>query len=83
MAALLATARPDQALSGGLAWVTAQPDPGRGARLTEQVELLRRLWSEPLLDYDGRFHRVDRAGILPQPGRIPIWFGGFSEPALR
>lgn len=56
----------------------------RGARCSEQVELLRRLWDEPLLDYSGKWHRIDRASILPRPSRqIPIWFGGFKEPALR
>lgn len=57
---------------------------GRGRRLEEQVQLLRRLWTEPVLDFDGRFHRIDRAAILPRPDReIPIWFGGASEPAIR
>jgi probable F420-dependent oxidoreductase len=56
----------------------------RGARLTEQVELLRRLWREPVVDFAGRFHRVDRAGLLPLPARaIPIWFGGYTEVAFR
>ena len=56
----------------------------RGARCSEQVEVLRRLWDEPLLDYSGRWHRIDRASILPRPSRqIPIWFGGFKDPALR
>lgn len=56
----------------------------RGARCSEQVELLRRLWAEPLVDFSGRWHRIDRASILPRPSRrIPIWFGGFKEPALR
>jgi probable F420-dependent oxidoreductase len=56
----------------------------RGARCSEQVELLRRLWTEPLLDFEGKWHRIDRASILPRPTRqIPIWFGGFQEPALR
>lgn len=56
----------------------------RGARLEEQVELLRRLWLEPIVDYTGRFHRIERAGILPLPGRaIPIWFGAFAPVALQ
>jgi probable F420-dependent oxidoreductase len=56
----------------------------RGARLDEQVTLLRRLWSAPVIDYRGKFHRIDRAGLLPQPARpIPIWFGGFTPVALR
>lgn len=56
----------------------------RGARLDEQIPLLRRLWDEPLLSFEGNFDRVDRGGINPRPGRrIPIWVGGFSEPAFR
>jgi probable F420-dependent oxidoreductase len=56
----------------------------RGARADEQIELLRRLWSEPTVDWQGRFDQVERAGILPRPNRsIPIWIGGFSEPAFR
>ena len=42
--------------------------------------LLRRLWSEPLLDVDTEFHRIDRASINPRLDRpVPIWFGGFSD----
>ncbi len=56
----------------------------RGRRQEEQVELMRRLWAEPVIDYEGEFHRVDRAGFKPLPKRqIPIWFGGFSPVALR
>ena len=60
------------------------PFAERGARLDEQVALLRELWSHPAIDFDGKFHRIDRAGLLPQPARrIPIWFGGFTPVALR
>jgi probable F420-dependent oxidoreductase len=56
----------------------------RGKRQVEQVELLRKLWAEPLLDYQGDWHRVDRAGLKPLPGRrIPIWFGGFADVAFQ
>jgi probable F420-dependent oxidoreductase len=56
----------------------------RGRREEEQVELIRRLWEDEVLDYTGRWHRVDRAGILPRPERrIPIWFGGFSDAAYE
>lgn len=59
------------------------PFAGRGARLDEQVEVMRRLWREPVVDFEGRFHRIDRGGILPQPtADIPIWFGGSSPQAL-
>jgi probable F420-dependent oxidoreductase len=55
----------------------------RGKRQEEQIELLRRLWGEPLIDFAGRWHRVDRGGILPMPDRtIPIWFGGFGAIAF-
>ncbi len=60
------------------------PFAERGARLDEQVELLRRLWREPVVDFSGAFHRVERAGLLPRPARpIPIWFGGFTPLAVR
>jgi probable F420-dependent oxidoreductase len=56
----------------------------RGALLDEQIDVLRRLWSEPVVDFTGRFHRIDRAGINPlPPSPIPIWMGGFSRIALE
>ncbi len=56
----------------------------RGKRFDEQVELLRQLWRNPVIDFRGEYHRVDRAGILPLPRpNLPIWFGGFSEVAVR
>jgi probable F420-dependent oxidoreductase len=56
----------------------------RGARLDEQVEVLRRLWREPIVDFTGRFHRIDRAGLCPlPPSPVPIWFGGMAPVALR
>jgi probable F420-dependent oxidoreductase len=56
----------------------------RGKRVAEQTGLLRRLWSEPLVDFKGEFDRIDRAALNPRPRRmIPIWFGGFADAALR
>jgi probable F420-dependent oxidoreductase len=56
----------------------------RSARADEQIALLRRLWAEPLVTFNGRFDQIDRAGILPRPKRtIPIWIGGMSEAAFR
>lgn len=56
----------------------------RGKRVGEQVDLLRQLWSQDVVDFTGQFDRIDRATLNPRPHRqIPIWLGGFSEPALR
>jgi probable F420-dependent oxidoreductase len=55
----------------------------RGARQEEQIELLRRLFTEPVVDFSGRFDRVDRAALLPKPSRpVPIWLGGSAEKAF-
>lgn len=56
----------------------------RGRRIEEQVEVMRRLWTEPLVDFHGEFHDISRAGILPLPARtIPVWFGGTADAAKR
>ena len=55
----------------------------RGKRLEEQVALLRRLWADPIVAFEGSFDRVPRAGINPLPGRqIPIWMGGRAPVVL-
>jgi probable F420-dependent oxidoreductase len=55
----------------------------RGARQEEQIELLRRLFTEPVVDFSGSFHRLDRVSLVPKPARpIPIWLGGSSEAAF-
>jgi probable F420-dependent oxidoreductase len=56
----------------------------RAKRLEEQIGLLRELWTTPIVTFQGRFDRIDRAGINPRPRRrIPIWMGGYSEPAYE
>lgn len=56
----------------------------RGSRLDEQIEVLRAMWRAPVVSFHGQHHRIDRAGILPQPtGHIPLWFGGGSKPSFR
>src|SRR5580700_2547721 len=45
----------------------------RGARQEEQIQLLRQLFSEPVVEFSGRFDRVDRASLTPKPRTsIPI-----------
>jgi probable F420-dependent oxidoreductase len=56
----------------------------RGIRMSEQIALLRRLWTEPVVEFTGAFHRFDRLALNPRPAApIPIWCGGVSEPAYR
>jgi probable F420-dependent oxidoreductase len=56
----------------------------RGRRIEEQVQLLRRLWTEPLIKFDSEFHHFDDVGILPRPEKsIPIWFGGSADAVLK
>ena len=65
----------------------------RGKRIEEQIAVLRALWTRDVVDFKGRWHRIDRAGINPPPVQrpIPIWMGGgwdrqkraIVEPVLR
>ena len=52
----------------------------RGRRIEEQVEVMRRLWSNELVTYDGNWHHLDRVGLNPLPVQrpIPIWMGSFA-----
>jgi probable F420-dependent oxidoreductase len=53
----------------------------RGARQAEQVEILRRLWTEDLVTFEGRFDKLKEVNIVPPPVQrpIPVWFGGSSD----
>jgi len=57
----------------------------RGKRVEGQVELLRRLWTEPSVTFEADDERVTGAGLAPLPVQrpIPIWFGAASPPAYR
>jgi len=57
----------------------------RGKRMAEQVALLRMLWTQPLVKFEGRWHNIPDAGINPLPVRrpIPIWFGGTDDRVLQ
>jgi probable F420-dependent oxidoreductase len=57
----------------------------RGRRLDEQIELMRRLWTEPVVTFEGQWHRITAAGLKPLPVQrpIPIWIGGYAERALH
>jgi probable F420-dependent oxidoreductase len=78
-------------LGVGLGWNAVEYEAlgeefsNRGARVGEQVELLRRLWTERSVTFNGKYHIVTGAGIAPLPIQrpIPVWFGGSKKPALR
>ena len=57
----------------------------RGKRIEEQLEVMRRLWTEPLVDFKGKWHTIPDAGLNPLPVQrpIPIWFGASADSALR
>lgn len=54
----------------------------RGRRCSEQLQLLRRLWTESSVTFKGEFDQVEQTGINPLPVQrpIPMWIGGVSTP---
>jgi probable F420-dependent oxidoreductase len=57
----------------------------RGARQAEQIEVMRKLWTEDLVTFHGKFHTLDAVNQLPVPVQrpIPIWFGGSSDAVVK
>jgi probable F420-dependent oxidoreductase len=57
----------------------------RARRFEEQIELIRRLTTEPVITFEGRYETVRAAGLNPLPIQrpLPIWIGGSAEPALK
>lgn len=57
----------------------------RGKRLEEQIALMRRLWTEESVTFEGRFDKVVGAGIAPLPVQrpIPVWLGAQSPRAYE
>jgi probable F420-dependent oxidoreductase len=78
-------------LGVGLGWNKLEFDAlgqnfhDRGRRMEEQIILMRRLWTEELISFDGDWHRIDNAGINPLPVQqpIPVWIGAFAKPAIE
>jgi probable F420-dependent oxidoreductase len=56
----------------------------RGRRSEEQIEVMRLLWQNELVTYQGRWHKITDAGLNPLPIQrpIPVWFGGSDDRAL-
>ncbi len=78
-------------LGVGLGWnvveyaALSQDFHTRGRRMEEQVVLMRQLWTQPLVNFSGKWHTIPDAGLNPLPVQrpIPIWFGGTADEALR
>ena len=74
----------------GMGWMPEEFEAGgqefkrRGARADEMLEIMKLLWSGKMVDFDGRFFNFKKLEMLPAPKKnIPIYVGGFSEPALN
>ncbi len=77
-------------LGMGLGWVPDEygmfgvPMKGRGKRLEEFVDVLRRAWSGERFSYEGKHFSFDDVLVRPRPARpIPIYLGGTTPPALE
>jgi probable F420-dependent oxidoreductase len=57
----------------------------RAPRFEEYLGVMRRLWTEPEVDFAGRFVKLNRARMEPKPVQqpLPVWFGAGSPPALK
>lgn len=57
----------------------------RGKRSEEQIAVLRKLWTEPVVNYRGKYHTITESGLNPMPVQrpIPIWLGGLAEAVLK
>jgi len=53
--------------------------------MDEDVRLMRALWSDEPVNFEGKHYRLQDAVFLPKPaqGKIPIWIAGNSQGALR
>ena len=79
-------------LGVGVGWLQQEyeamqvPWEGRGRRMDETIEIMRRLWSEETISYQGEFFRFDPVCFEPKPlqkAGIPLLIGGESGPAMR
>ncbi len=57
----------------------------RGKRSEEQIALMRQLWTQEIVNFEGRWHRVTHAGLNPLPVQrpIPVWLGGRAEDLVQ
>jgi len=57
----------------------------RARRFEDQIAVMRRLWTERVVTFEGRYHTLRAAGINPLPVQrpIPVWIGAAAEPAVK
>jgi probable F420-dependent oxidoreductase len=78
-------------LGVGLGWNKVEYDAldmkftNRAKRFSEQIDVMRQLWSNRVVAYDGAYHKFESAGINPEPVQrpIPVWIGAINEVAIR
>jgi len=78
-------------LGVGLGWNAVEYEAlgedfsNRGERMSEQIDVMRRLWTEQSVTFEGKHHRVTGAGLAPLPVQrpIPVWIGAASRPAFE
>jgi len=61
------------------------PFAERGRRTDEAIRVMRLLWTQDEVTFQGDFYKLDRVSIFPKPWQTPppIWIGGKSEAAMR
>src|SRR5438477_11569617 len=70
----------------GPEWKTLNLDTTtRGRKTDEGLEVIRRLWSEDKVDFEGVHYHLSGASLMPKPVQkdLPMWIGGSSEAAIR
>lgn len=56
----------------------------RGARMDEQIAVMKALWAQPLVDFEGKYHTIKHLGLNPLPTQpIALWMGGHADAVLR
>ncbi|MGE0599030.1 MAG: LLM class flavin-dependent oxidoreductase [Dehalococcoidia bacterium] len=65
-------------------WSSGVDPSTRGARTNEAMRILKRLWTEDHVSFEGKHFQLDDVTLYPKPFRpVPIFVGGRSDAALR
>jgi probable F420-dependent oxidoreductase len=78
-------------LGVGVGWNAAEFEAlgfdfnNRGRRIEEQIQILRQLWTQPVVSFSGNWHQLELVGIRPLPVQrpVPIWIGGYADIVLQ